>query len=424
MINTNNLINLNRDVTCDIQELIDSLGEFEELHFVCGIYNIRNIFFKSNITVSFEEGVIFNVLNKDENFQIIDTRVAGINMKFYCGVFNIINQTNVTLKGHAIINGNGSYFWEKYWGKDMNGGMREVYDKNNMRAFCDYDCMRVRNVLIQNSSNVFVSNLESKDSGFWNIHILYSNNVVLDNIYVNSSSLVSPSTDGVDIDSSYNVVVKNSTFKTNDDSISIKSGRDKDGLDTNIASHDIKIYNNTLYNGFGITLGSCVSGGIYNIDIDNNKFYNTDCGFRIKSSVMRKGYIKNINFTNSILENVKYPIHIASSWNKGYNTLVIPKNYKGEIFDHYKKLVSSVENIQNTKVSNIKIETMNAKNATRAFNIEWFSDSQIEDFKIIDSKIEALEFGAISSVSGLKFINVDVSAKNINNKSNDDYDNR
>ena len=424
MISTIDLVNLDRDTTLDIQNLIDSLQISEELHFVRGIYNIRNIFFKSNTLVTFEEGVIFNVLNKDENFKIIDTRVAGINMKFYAGVFNIIDQTNITLKGHCIINGNGSYFWEKYWGRDTKGGMREEYDKMNMRAFCDYDCMRVRNVLIQNSNNISITSLESKDSGFWNIHVLYSKNVVLDNIYVNSYSPVSPSTDGIDIDSSNNVVIKNCILKTNDDSISIKSGRDKDGIDTNIASYDIKIYNNTLYNGFGITIGSEVSGGVYNINIENNKFFNTDCGFRIKSSEKRKGYIKDINFINNYLDNVKYPIHIASSWNKSYNNLVIPRNYQGKIYEHYLTLCKSVENIGNTKISNIKIRNMNAINATRAFNIEWFLDSLIEKFEITDSKIEALEFGTISSVLDLKFINVYVSAKNINNNENDDYDNR
>ena len=424
MISTIDLVNLDRDTTLDIQNLIDSLQISEELHFVRGIYNIRNIFFKSNTLVTFEEGVIFNVLNKDENFKIIDTRVAGINMKFYAAVFNIIDQTNITLKGHCIINGNGSYFWEKYWGRDTKGGMREEYDKMNMRAFCDYDCMRVRNVLIQNSNNISITSLESKDSGFWNIHVLYSKNVILDNIYVNSYSAVSPSTDGIDIDSSNNVVIKNCILKTNDDSISIKSGRDKDGIDTNIASYDIKIYNNTLYNGFGITIGSEVSGGVYNINIENNKFFNTDCGFRIKSSEKRKGYIKDINFINNYLDNVKYPIHIASSWNKSYNNLVIPCNYQGKIYEHYLTLCKIVENIGNTKVSNIKIRNMNAINATRAFNIEWFFDSMIEKFEITDSKIEALEFGTISSVLDLKFINVCVSAKNINNNENDDYDNR
>lgn len=424
MINTTELANLDRDTTLDIQNLIDSLQINEELHFVRGVYNIRNIFFKSNTLVTFEEGVIFNVLNKEENFKIIDTRVAGINMKFYDAVFNIIDQTNVTLKGHCVINGNGSYFWEKYWGRDTKGGMREEYDKMNMRAFCDYDCMRVRNVLIQNSKNISITSLESKDSGFWNIHVLYSKNVLLDNIYVNSYSPVSPSTDGIDIDSSNNVVIKNCILKTNDDSISIKSGRDKDGIDTNIASYDIKIFNNTLYNGFGITIGSEVSGGIYNVNIENNKFFNTDCGFRIKSSEKRKGYIKDINFVNNFLDNVKYPIHIVSSWNKSYNNLVIPPNHQGKIYEHYKTLCKSVENTRNTKVSNIKIRNMKAIYTTRAFNIEWFNDSPIEELEITDSKIEALEFGTISSVLDLKFVNVCVSAKNINNNENDDYDNR
>ncbi len=424
MIKTSDIVDLNIDVTNLIQEIIDSAKEQEEIYFVKGIYNIRNIFFKSNLVVSFEEGVIFNVLNEEENFKIIDTRVAGINMDFYAGALNIIDSANVTLKGHAVINGNGKYFWEKYWGVDTKGGMRAIYDKNNMRAFCDYDCKRVRNLLIQNSSNINISQIESKDSGFWNIHVLYSNNVILDNIFVNSYSPVSPSTDGIDIDSSSNVVIKNSVLKTNDDSISLKSGRDSDGIKTGIASHDITIKNNTLYNGFGITIGSEVSGGIYNVNIENNTFYNTDCGFRIKSSLLRKGYIKDINVLNNTLNNVCYPIHISASWNSGYNNITLPDTYKGEIYEHYKKLITLVENEKNTCVENITISNMTAIGAKRAFEIDWFADSFISNFNINNSSIEAVEFGRIATVNNLIFNNVNVTIQKLNDDKNDDYDNR
>ncbi len=424
MINTLDIVNKNIDVTDLIQEKIDRLNVSEELRFVKGIYNLRNIFLKSNIRLTFEDGTVFNVLSSTDNFKIIDTRIAGINMASYGGVINIIDSKNVSLKGHVLIKGNGEYFWEKYWGSDTKGGIRKEYDSKGMRAFADYDLKRLRNLLIQNSNNIIIDGLESNNSGFWNIHVLYSYDVVLDNIIVSSYNHFAPSTDGIDIDSSHNVVVKNSTLSTNDDSIAIKSGRDSDGIKTNIPSYDISIENNTILKGFGITLGSEVSGGIYNINIRNNKFYNTDCGFRIKSSTSRKGYIKDINFENNMLDNVSYPIHIVTSWNSSYNNLVLPQNYDGKIYPHYKILTEVVPNIKNTLIENIKILNMCAINAKRAFEIIGFEDEHIRNLEIINSSISAREFGRVVAINNFVLNNVKLNISDFNDESLDSYDNR
>lgn len=429
MKNTLKFVDKDYDVTSDIQNLIDSLNVNETLKFNKGVYNIRNIFLKSNINIIFEEGCILNEIVEGENFKIIDTRVAGINMKFYAGLVNLIDVKNVSIKGKAIICGNGEYWWEKYWGKDQKGGMRYEYDKENIRFLCDYDCLRVRNLLIQNSSNIKIADITSKDSGFWNIHILYSHDVVLDNVVIDSKALWAPSTDGIDIDSSYNVVVKNSTTYTNDDSICIKSGRDKDGLDTAIPSHDILIENCTINQGFGITLGSELSGGIYNVKINNIKFRNTDCGFRIKSSEKRKGYIKNIEVSNLDLVNVMYPIHIALNWNPNYSNTTLPKSFNREMKEHYYKLISDVGNLKNTQIENITISNLNSiidnnMKVSRAFEINGFSDSHIKDFTISNSNFTSFEFGRISNVDNLKFLNTTVSILKENDNKNDEYDNR
>ncbi len=424
MINTLDIVNKNIDVTDLIQEKIDRLNISEELRFVKGNYHVRNIFLKSNIRLTFEEGTIFNVLASSDNFKIIDTRIAGINMASYGGVINIIDSKNVSLKGHVLIKGNGEYFWEKYWGSDTKGGIRKEYDSKGMRAFADYDLKRPRNLLIQNSNNITIDGLESNNSGFWNIHVLYSYDVVLDNIVVSSYNHFAPSTDGIDIDSSHNVVVKNSTLSTNDDSIAIKSGRDSDGLKTNIPSYDITIENNTILKGFGITLGSEVSGGIYNINIRNNKFFNTDCGFRIKSSTSRKGYIRDINFENNMLDSVSYPIHIVTSWNSSYNNLVLPQNYEGTIYPHYKKLTEVVPNIKNTIIENIKIVNMRAINGKRAFEIIGFEDEHIRNLEIINSSICAREFGRLVAIDNFVLNNVKLNICDFNDESLDSYDNR
>ena len=59
------------------------------------------------------------------------------------------------------------------------------------------------------------------------------------------------------------------TVKTNDDSICIKSGRDADGWTESRPSHDILIEDCTVLSGFGVTIGSKVSGGIHDVTVND-----------------------------------------------------------------------------------------------------------------------------------------------------------
>ena len=276
-------------VTDKIQALLDkAMGK--KIIIDEGKYLVSSLFIKSDTTLVLDKNATLVATTKEDEYPILDTRVAGIEMPWYVGILNVIDAENVTIEGEGAIDGSGPYWWEKYWGKDMNGGMRQKYDRLGLRFACDYDCKRTRNVLVSNSKNINLKDFKSIDSGFWNVHILYSHNVIVDNIHINSDDYRSSSTDGINIDSSYDVEVKNCRLAVNDDSICIKSGRDADGIRVGIPSHDILIHDCEILSGFGITLGSELSAGIYNVDINNIKYEGTDCGFRIKSTKTRKGY--------------------------------------------------------------------------------------------------------------------------------------
>ncbi len=426
MKNTLKIVNKTCDVTSEFQELINSLNTNETLFVFKGTYLVTNLFLKSNMTLKFEDGATL-ISNTSGTYKNIYTRVAGINMEFYAAVLNVIDQTNVKIIGKGIIDGKGEYFYNLYWGNDKKGGLRKEYDSKGIRFLADYDTNRVRNLLIQSSSNVEIEDIISKDSGFWNIHLLYSNNIKVSNVVVDSPNENAPSTDGIDIDSCNDVVIENANITTNDDSIAIKSGRDADGIKTNIPSKNISINNCTINKGFGITIGSEVSGGIENINISNIKYNNTDCGFRIKSSINRKGYIKNINISNLLMNNVKYPIHINLDWNPLYSTNKLPEGFKGEMRKHYYKIIEEVDsNIENTKIDNINIDNLvcNSKSIdSRAFDILGFKDQAITNFNINNSIFNTKELGRLQSVD-IKFNNVSLNIDSLNNKSLDEYDNR
>ena len=129
----------------DLQKLIDSGND---ILIKKGTYEVKPLFLHSNLNLTFEDGVVIKPILSDD-YDLIKTRVAGINIMWYPAILNIINCKNVTIKGKALIDGLGEYFWNKYWGEDFNGGMRKEYDSLGLRWACDYDCKRLRSVLVQ-----------------------------------------------------------------------------------------------------------------------------------------------------------------------------------------------------------------------------------------------------------------------------------
>lgn len=396
-----------------------------------GIYLTASLFLKSNMELRFEEGAVLLGTTDESLYPILPTRVAGIEMDWYVGILNCNHQSHVTVSGPGMIDGQGEYWWRKYWGDDMTGGMRKDYDARGLRWACDYDCMRVRNVVVMESTDITLKNFTSSRSGFWNVHICYSSQIHIDGIRIAACGIHSPSTDGIDIDSCHHVLVENCVTSCNDDSICIKSGRDGDGVSVGRPCHDITVQNCQILAGFGVTIGSEVSGGVYNIVLKNLRYHGTDCGFRIKSSIARKGYIKDVIVENLEMVNVKYPFHLFLNWNPAYSYCELPKGYEGEIPPHWEKLLRQLpDSIPKTKVSGLTIQNVTSRNEesydgiSRAFHIEGFEDMPIKDLTFKNMSLSCKEFGVINCTENIHFENVSVSVAGIRDEKNDVYDNR
>ncbi len=418
-------------VTEQLQSLIDEASRQEAcLVLRKGIYLTGPLFLRSHMEFHFEDGAVLLGTIDETKYPLIFTRVAGIEMDWYPAILNCIDASDVIISGQGTIDGQGPYWWNKYWGKDTNGGMRKEYDAKGLRFACDYDCKRPRNVLISNSKNVQLKDFTSYHSGFWNIHILYSEHIIVNGVTINSFDLNSPSTDGIDIDSSVDVTIVNSTLMCNDDSISIKSGRDEDGKRVGKPCHDIHIKNCFLKAGFGITIGSEVSGRVFDVNIEDITYDGTDCGFRIKSSAPRGGSISNIHLKNLKMKNVHYLFHLFLNWNPDYCHCVLPKDYTGPIYPHYEVLTQKSAHPCLTKVEHIDVQNVCAtmdgdyKGISRAFHIEGYAKQPMEDISFTNMKIMCKEYGCLNYIQDVHFENCDFTILEQEQKENDVFDNR
>ncbi|MGG2440377.1 glycoside hydrolase family 28, partial [Enterococcus faecium] len=72
----------------------------------------------------FEEGAVLKGKTEIEAFPEIDTRVAGIEMKWPAAILNVLSAKDILIEGKGIIDGQGEHWWELYWGKDQKSGTR------------------------------------------------------------------------------------------------------------------------------------------------------------------------------------------------------------------------------------------------------------------------------------------------------------
>lgn len=393
-----------------------------------GVYLTGSLFLKSNLEFRLERGAVLLGTTEETCYPILPTRVAGIEMDWPVGILNINGQHHVKITGNGCIDGQGPYWWDKYWGQDKTGGMRKYYDAEGLRWCVDYDCRRVRNLVVMESDNIELSSFESRRSGFWNIHVCYSKEV-----YINGLSIYDnegPSTDGIDIDSCEDVLVENCTIACNDDSICVKSGRDADGLRVNRICRKVVIQNCQILTGCGVTIGSETSGGVKDITIRNIKYKNTDCGFRIKSAKTRGGLIEDILVENLEMINVKYPFNMCLNWHPAYSYCRIPESYEGEIPRHWEILAEPVTPPERgiPQVKNMVFRNINAWNEpdyagpSRAFEVDAFPEKPMTNVVLEHVKIQAKEFGRLSGIQNWKWNDVEISAEQANDSQNDQYD--
>lgn len=206
------------------------------------------------------------------------------NQAQYASLVSGFSVKNVTLEGPGTIDGNGMVWWKKRLEKELN------YTRARLVEFLWSEDITIRNITLINSP-------------FWTLHPIYCKNVLIEYIHINNPA-ISPNTDGIDPDSSENVIIRYSKISAGDDNISIKSGWDDAGMLYGRPSKNIEIYGNTLFVGDGIAIGSEMSGGVENIHIHDNIYTATANAVRIKTGYGRGGYVRNIKWENELLDGV------------------------------------------------------------------------------------------------------------------------
>lgn len=277
---------------------------------------------KSNVRLHLKDGATLRFSpNADDYLPAVLSRWEGTELYNRSSMIHAYGQQNIAITGEgtATIDANGGEMAR--WGMpggDPNfventhgthGVTPEKADVDRLRQMGDDltpvtervfgKGTKLRPCAIEfNSCNkVLVEGVTLKNSPFWCIHPLYCEDVTVRNVTIDSHF---PNNDGCDPESSRRVLIENCTFRTGDDAVAIKAGRDADGRRVARPSEDIVIRNCKFHSKCnGLCIGSEMSGGVKGVYMTNIEIGDVKNALLFKSNLDRGGYIEDV-FVDSV----------------------------------------------------------------------------------------------------------------------------
>jgi polygalacturonase len=235
---------------------------------------------------------------------------------------------------------------------------------------------RPRLIGIQNSKDVLISGLNLHNQAVWCLFVLYSQDVEIDGVKITAEHNI-PSSDGIDIDSSKHVHITNVFIDDDDDCISIKSGKDADGLRVNRPAEDILIENSHFaYGQGGVAMGSETSGGIRNVTVLNCVMDSGNWApIRFKSQPSRGGVVENITYKNIVLHGTRQAFEMNEEWRMvgprlpDSNPLPVVRNVKIINVTGDVQTVGVIHGLAGSPIQGVSFEDCKIT-ATRGFRLE------------------------------------------------------
>jgi polygalacturonase len=376
------------------------------VRFRPGTFLTGAIFVKSHVHLLVDKGVTLLATTVDSSYPLIPTRVAGIEMPWPAALINVNGEEDVEISGDGTIDGQGEYWWQKYW------TLRKGYEPRGIRWAADYDCRRVRLIVAFGSRDVTFAGLNLRRSGFWNLQVTYCDRVTVDGIRIAdngaSGGIKGASTDGVDIDSSRRVLVKNCDIDNNDDDICLKAGRDFDGLRVNRATEYVVIRDNVCRRGGGVvSFGSETSGGIRHVVAYHDTGVGTSEGIRFKSARTRGGTVEDILILGLTLTNVPLAFTFDLDWNPQFSYGKIPPEIT-DYPDYWSVLTRKVEPPERGYVHfrDITIASVTATGARRILTAAGMPGNPLGAVRWQDVEAQGRQAGQVRDAGGWTMTNV------------------
>jgi len=327
--------------TANIQNVIDMCCDGDEIVIPQGVFVSGALFLHRNMKIFLSAGAVLKGSCDVRDYPPYIYRFEGKNQLCYSSLINVCDglHKNIEISGLGMIDGSGIELFDK-----------EMLDKKVCRG---------RVLCIQNTDNCVISGITVCNSVAWTMHLIYCNQVEIKNvklfakqsydIKVKNEKLING--DGIIIDSCTNVEVLDCVIDSQDDCVSIKSGKNVEGRKTARPSSNVFVHDNFFIGGAGVSIGSEMSGGIKKVVIEKCKFVNVLSLFSLKTNCERGGFISDIMVRDCCLLNYESMIPVMPHYKAA---IYIDCYYKTQVENWYTEELPKIDNIvfENLYVAN------------------------------------------------------------------------
>ena len=308
----------------ELQLMIDSCScrGGGRLSLAKGLYEMDGpLVLKSGVELHLCDGAMLRFTsNPDAYLPVVPTRWEGVELFNRSAMIRAYGEENIAITGEGtatiVAGGEVMARWGMPIGTDdfeenIHGTHGETPEKNDVerlrtmgeqlapladRVFGEGTKLRPCAIELNGCKKVLIEGITLKDSPFWCIHPLYCEDVTVRGVTIDSHF---PNNDGCDPESSKRVLIERCTFRTGDDAVAIKAGRDADGRRVGKSCETIIIRNCQFFSKCnGLCIGSEMSGGVkdvYMMDIEIGEVKNA---LLFKSNLDRGGFITNVYVDN------------------------------------------------------------------------------------------------------------------------------
>lgn len=248
----------------------------------------------------------------------------------------------------------------------------------------------IRPQLIQfnRCENVRLEDFHIRQSPFWVIHLLHSENCIVRKIEMLAWG---GNNDALDVEMTRNVLVEDCDFYGGDDGMTLKSGRNQDGWRLNRPTENVVIRRCRLRDCHGLlACGSELSGGIRNVLLEDCRGDSVGTVITLKTNRRRGGFVENVTVRNVEVEFAE-------------TVFLVNQNaiYQWAKFPDFE--------LRPTPMRNILFENVHVRNAIKGISIASNPAAPISEVVLRNVKVYRVTNKALdgANMNGLKLDNVE-----------------
>ena len=361
-----------------------------------GVFISGAIFLKDKVSLEIEkDGKLKGSVNQ-EDYPQIPTRWEGEEKSWTAALVNAIGIENVQLRGKGTIDGSGEVWTQR----GIEARRQQQGDISGNAS--NQRLGRPRLIAIQNCRHIKVKDLKLHNQASWGLFVLYSTDIDITGLNITAEHNI-PSSDGIDIDSSNQIHIAKTFIDVNDDCISIKSGKDEDGLRVNRPAENIMIEKcHFAYGHGGVAMGSETSGGIRNVEIRNCLIDSQNWApIRFKSQPSRGGVVENITYRNITLHNTRKAFEFNMAWRMvnpkpAAKVLPVVRNVRIINVSGTADAVGDMSGLEGSPIMGVKFSKCNIK-AQKGFTIQHAKNVDLKGLNITGVSGEAVVLKNVNS---------------------------